>query len=114
MKVLTLLSTLAPIAITIMLVIFAELSRRLGAVVKTAPLYRWFFVAAVLTFGSSVVRLLSIEFSQRDFEYSNGSEIAAYGYTLPLMAGLVIALWAAWRYWGWLVYAGDGDSPASQ
>ncbi|MCQ3933212.1 MAG: hypothetical protein DPW16_22420 [Chloroflexi bacterium] len=112
MKVLTLLSSLAPIAITIMLVIFAELSRRLGAVVKTAPLYRWFYVAAVLTFCSSVVRLLSIEFSQRDFEYSTGQEIAAYAYAFPLMIGLLLALWVAWRYWGWLIYAGEGDSPA--
>lgn len=112
MKVLTLLSTLAPIAITIMLIIFAELSRRLGAVVKTAPLYRWFYVAAALTFCSSTVRLLSIEFSQEDFEYSTGEQLTAYAYALPLMIGLLLALWVAWRYWGWLVYAGEGDSPA--
>lgn len=114
MKVLTLLSALAPIAITLMLIILAELSRRLGAVTKTPPLYRWFFVAALMTFSSSVVRLSSIEFSDKDLKYADDPAIAAYAYTFPLMVGLMLGLWVAWRYWGWLVYAGEGDSSTAK
>jgi hypothetical protein len=111
MTILTLLSAVAPIAITMMLVIFGELSRRLGAVVKTGPLHRWFYISALFTFISATVRLYSIEFSEQEFERTGEETFIAYAYTLPLMMGLVISLWVAWRYWGWLVYASDGNAP---
>lgn len=106
MTILTLLSAFAPISVTLVLVVLGELSRRLGAVLKTKPVYRWFYVAAALTFASIIVRLLSIGLSTEDFE--SGNSPLALVYTLSLTAGTLLGAAVAWRYWGWLVYGSDG------
>lgn len=104
-----LLSTLAPIAIMIMLVVFAELSRRLASVVRAKPFHRWFYVAAACVGISVVMRLLSIGQSADYFKVDEHVTAASW-YIVPMSLGLIIGIVVAWRYWGWLIYASEfGD-----
>ncbi len=86
--------------------LYANLSRRLGAVTKMPPYYRWFFVGIVLTsiaLISSVVRgaaSLSCDESASIFTTLGFGLLA---YHLPLFLGTVINLIVAWKYWGWLL-----------
>ncbi|NDJ85528.1 MAG: hypothetical protein GYB66_06550 [Chloroflexi bacterium] len=110
MTFLVLLSTVGPIAVMVMLLVLGELSRRLGAVLKTSPAHRWFYLAALLTAISVVVRLLSIGLPARDFNIEDGDTSLSLVYLAPLTIGVVIGLVITWRYWGWLVYASDGKT----
>lgn len=101
-----LLSTLAPIAIMLMLVVFAELSRRLAVVVRAKPFHRWFYVAAVCVAISMIYRLLNIGRSADYFDINDHPEVAAW-YIVPMAIGLFAGIVMAWRYWGWLIYASE-------
>jgi hypothetical protein len=52
------------------------------------------------------VRLLAIGHS---FE----TTLEALLYNLPLAISMTLAIIIAWRYWGWLVYAREGQAPVS-
>lgn len=106
MSAYTLLGTLAPVSIMVMLVVLAELSRRLGEVIKAKHIHRWFFVAAGLIFVSIIVRLLFIGSEPVYFDIETQASISLL-YTGPLALGLFIGVVAAWRYWGWLIYASE-------
>lgn len=110
MPVFSLLSALAPIAITVMLLVLQELSRRLGEVLRIRHIHRWYYLAAFLTFISSIIRLLSIGLEAEAFDTTEGDSIFAAAYTLSLMSGVSLGLAITWRYWGWLVYASDGKT----
>lgn len=88
------LSTLGPIAITLMLVVIGLLSERLGAVTRMPPYYRWFFVAALFTSLSIAARLVAAT--------GGNTEFLAVVYLTGLTIGLTIGLSAAWYYWRWL------------
>ena len=103
-------STLAPFSMVVMFIIFGELSRRLGEVVKAGKKHRWFYVAAGLGFISIIVRLSSVGGDASRYA------ILAQGwwslaYILPMALGLGISLVVAWRYWGWLIYATEFGQP---
>lgn len=108
MAILVLLSATSSLALTMMLLVLGELSRRLGAVLKTGKAYRWFVVAAMCTGTSFLVRILSISFPESAFQ----TDRSAYAplYTIPLTVGVCLGVVVAWRYWGWLVYASDGKT----
>ncbi len=112
MSVLILLSTFGPVSIMIVMLVVGELSRRLGAVLKTGSTYRWFYVSAAIVFISVIVRLLSVGLTKEEFATSDGSTWALL-YTVPLTSGVLVGLAAAWRYWGWLIYASDGKTLVS-
>lgn len=104
-----LLSTLAPISIMLMLVIFGELSRRLAVVVRTKPFHRWFYVAAIFVAIGVVYRLLNVGESANYFNVTEHPEAASW-YIVPMTIGLFTGIVIAWRYWGWLIYASEfGD-----
>lgn len=111
MSIMTLLSTLTPISIMITLIVLAELSRRLGEVVKKGPLYRWFYCGAGFSFLSTIIRLLSLGYNAETFEEQDGNTLMAILYTGTLALGVLIGIVVAWGYWGWLIYASDGQIP---
>lgn len=106
----SLLATFTPVAITVMLLVLNELSKRLGAVLKLGKLHRLYYVAALLTGTSAIVRLLSISFSNPDFNTASGDTLFSLVYSLSLVSGVAVGLGVTWRYWGWLVYASDGKT----
>ncbi|MCS6870539.1 MAG: hypothetical protein RML95_05335 [Anaerolineae bacterium] len=73
--------------------LLAALSRRLGAVTKQPPLYRLFYLSMALI-SLSALWQVSAPFDPQQTLLAN---------LLSLIA-LLIALFAAWRYWSWLLY----------
>ncbi len=87
-------------------ILFANFSRRLGAVTKMAEHYRWFNVAntfiaiaalsqmtrgvAALTPAQAIPALLSPRFALLTFH-------------VPLAIGVTIDLALVWYYWGWIL-----------
>lgn len=112
MDVLVLTSTFGPISIMLMLLVIGELSRRLGEVVKASYMHRWFYLAAALAFVSVFVKLLSGSNPSDDFRIDNIE--LAIAYIAPLAASLFIGIVAAWRYWGWLIYASEFSQPSNK
>ncbi len=107
---LILASALGPLSVTVVLLVLAELSRRLGAVLKIPPWHRGFYLAASLSTISIVVRLFSLSLSEQEFSTQNGDDMLSLVYTLALASGVCLGLIITWRYWGWLVYASDGKT----
>ncbi len=106
----TLLSTAGVLGLMIMLWVVAQISRRFGEVTHRPPLYRVFYVALGLLAFPLLVRLLAI--GQSDGSRFAADSSATLLHDIPLAAGLTLALIAAWQYWGWLVYAHEGQSAA--
>jgi hypothetical protein len=95
----------AAIAIVYMLYIFATLSRKLGAVTKMKPYYRWLYVALALILVSLacewlVLMLRTTPQAAPDLILSEWFYF--FGHTLPLIAAAILALIVVLRYWGWL------------
>jgi uncharacterized membrane protein YphA (DoxX/SURF4 family) len=105
-SLLTLLSAAAPLALIMMLWVMAQISRRFGEVTHRPPFYRGFYGAMVLLLVPLGVRLLAIG-------GSGDSTIEELLYNLPLVISMTLAVIIAWRYWGWLVYAREGQAPIS-
>jgi ABC-type Mn2+/Zn2+ transport system permease subunit len=83
-----------------MLITLALLSRRFGKVTKATPYYLGFFAAAVLVLLAMATRIYVLWLAQKPQIYDNTLWTLVYH---GLMAsGIVIALFAAWRYWSWL------------
>ncbi|NTU62949.1 MAG: hypothetical protein HGB05_05990 [Chloroflexi bacterium] len=106
MTILTIPATLvASIAIVYLLYIFATLSRRLGAVTKMRPYYRWLYVAIALVFASLgcewvALNLRAAPSTAPDLILSEW--LYVIGHTVPLVVAAVMALVIVLRYWGWL------------
>jgi hypothetical protein len=111
MPLLTLLGTFGPISIIVTLVILAELSRRLGDVLSISSAYRAYYLAAFCCLVSVAVRLYSLQFSTEDFRDMSGNHLVALLYSVPLAISVGIGVIVTWYYWGWLVYASDGQLP---
>lgn len=99
-SLLVLLSVLAPIALILSLWVMAQISRRFGEVTHRPPLYRGFYVAAVLLLFPVGARLLSL--GDDTPQYGDTTEILIHD--IPLALAITLAIIIAWRYWGWLVY----------
>ncbi len=93
MAVSTLIGTMGVFSVTIALVVLGLLSQRLGAVTKMRPYYRWFYVAAGLTFASVIARLVYVGYQD---------ERIVLAYTVTFALGSTLGLAVAWRYWNWL------------
>lgn len=92
-SLLVLLGGLGPASVAVALAILGLLSQRLGAVTKTPPYYRWFYVAAGLVTTGMVFRLLTLGNRTVDLEMA---------YALTFALGVSIGVAAAWKYWSWL------------
>ena len=110
-NVTTLLSAAAPFGLMIMLWVMAQISRRFGEVTHRPPLYRGFFVALGLTLFPLLARLLAMGLTEDERANLGSAALAALAYDLPLALGITLSVIITWRYWGWLVYAREGQSP---
>ena len=95
----------ASLATVYLLYIFATLSRKLGAVTKMKPYYRWLYVALALVVVSLACEwiVLMLRISPQaapDWLLSECFYVA--GHTVPLVVAAVLALSIVLRYWGWL------------
>lgn len=106
MTILTIPAALvASISIVYLLYIFATLSRRLGAVTKMKPHYRWLYVAAVLVLVSLAcnwIVLMLRTAPQTAPAWLLSDWFYLLGHTVPLLIAAVLALIIVLRYWGWL------------
>ncbi|MBN2470443.1 MAG: hypothetical protein JXN59_06950 [Anaerolineae bacterium] len=93
MAVSALVGTMGVFSVTVALIVLGLLSQRLGAVTKMQPHYRWFYVAAGLTFVSVISRLVYVGYQD---------ERIVLVYTSCFALGSTIGLAVAWRYWNWL------------
>ncbi|NJL95582.1 MAG: hypothetical protein HC915_18565 [Anaerolineae bacterium] len=100
-----LMAALVPVCLAVLLLVLGDLSRRLGKAAGRSPVHRWFWVAAGLVLLSSLTRLASLATPRSDFEAMDQNNAVFVAYALPLLLGVVIGFIAAWRYWGWLIYA---------
>lgn len=106
MTILTIPAVLvAASALVYLLYIFATLSRRLGAVTKMKPRYRWLSVSVVLVLMSLagewiVLMLRTSPQTAPEWVLSDGFYLVAH--TIPLLSAGVLALFIVLGYWGWL------------
>ena len=106
MTILTIPAALvASTAIVYLLYIFVILSRKLGAVTKLKPHYRWLYVAIALVLVSlvwewMVLTLRTVPQTTPDVMLSDWFYLL--GHTVPLVVAAVLALVIVLRYWGWL------------
>jgi hypothetical protein len=109
----TLLSAAAPLALILALWVLAQISRRFGEVTHRPPLYRLFFIAIGLMICPLAMRLLAIGLTDRESAEWGGNSLEAAIHDFPLALAITLSVVVAWRYWGWLVYAHEGQSPVS-
>jgi hypothetical protein len=112
-NIVILLSVIGPLALVTLLWVMAQISRRFGEVTHRPPLYRGFYISLVLALVPLLLRLLAFGLSEGDVKELGGNRAAALLYDLPLALSITIAAVIAWRYWGWLVYAHDGQAPVT-
>jgi hypothetical protein len=108
-----LLSAAAPLALMLLLWVMAQISRRFGEVTHRPPLYRGFYVACGLMVLPLGVRLLAIGLTEDRRGELGGNSLEALFHDLPFALSITLAILIAWRYWGWLLYAREGQSPVS-
>jgi len=98
------------IAVGYLLYIFVVLSRKLGAVTKAKPRYRWLYGSIVIIIVTAAIEWLVLSVRAAP---QNGSTLIVsewfhlIGHTLPLVVAAVIALAVVIRYWGWLFREND-------
>lgn len=97
------LSALGPGGIACALVILGRLSARMHETTRGAPVYRWFYFAALLAGASAVARLIG-PFETTAVEHSWEWVVLYDG--LPTLA-VLIGLVAAWHTWAWLLAERD-------
>jgi hypothetical protein len=92
-------------AVAYMLYIFANLSRRLGAVTKMRSYYRGFYVAIGLMTISILARvtLNSVTLAPELRTGFVGTPLFSLtAYHIPFALAMLISVILAWHYWGWL------------
>jgi len=99
------LGVIGLIGVICLLLIFANLSKRLGAVTKMKPYYRGFYVAIALVILAALMRLRRGSASlMSPTEASFESERLFYlaTYYAPYVIAAVISVIVALLYWSWL------------
>lgn len=107
----TLLSVTAPATLMILLWVMAQISRRFGEVTHRPPIFRWFYVAIGLLVFPLVMRVLAVGLTEDDRIKLGGNAAGAILHDIPLALAITLSVIVAWRYWGWLVYAREGQLP---
>jgi len=106
----TLLSPTGTIAAIVVLYILARLSKKLGAVTRMAPYYRWYWVGmASLLVGlmSQFLRITVLLAGEAHYSWFNAAPFYLFTYHLPVALGVTIGLVVTWRYWSWLLREQD-------
>ncbi len=91
------------IAIIIAMMVMGLLSRRLGDVTRTPPVYRGFFIGAGLIAVSVLARVMNIGRGLEAAVAISGDPVWALLYVGLPAIGISIGVAAAWRYWSWLL-----------
>ena len=95
------------ISIMYLLYIFANLSRRLGAVTKMRPYYRSYYVALAFLSVSFVARVVlsSVALSPPSLRPALLSSpfFSLAVYHIPFAIATVLSVGVAWQYWSWLL-----------
>jgi hypothetical protein len=102
----TSLGVLGLLSIAYLGVLFANFSRRLGAVTKLANHHRWFQVAngfVGLAAMSQVVRGTAALAPQLAFPILLEPWFALVSFHIPLVIGVTLDLVLVWYYWGWIL-----------
>lgn len=110
-NLLTLLSIAAPLALMFALWGLAQISRRFGEVTRRPPHYRALYIAMGLMGLPTLVKLLTIGASDEQRADLGGNSLEAILHDLPFALAVVLAVVISWRYWGWLIYANENDTP---
>jgi hypothetical protein len=93
-------------SVVYLLLILAELSRRLGEVTKWPPYYRGLYVGAALVTLSFVGQVLIWDEAaspELTFAFLQTSAAVLLLDRLPLAIGVTVSAIVAWRYWRWLL-----------
>jgi len=95
------------IAIMYLLYIFANLSRRLGAVTKMKPYYRGYYVALVFLSVSFVARVvlssLALSPPSSRLGLLSSPFFSLVAYHVPFAIAMAISVGVTWQYWSWLL-----------
>lgn len=100
------LAPLGLLAIAYLSILFANFSRRLGAVTKMASHYRWFRLAAAfvaLATTSQVVRSTAAIARHEALPFLLEPWFALVSFHLPLAIGVTLDLVLVYYYWGWIL-----------
>lgn len=102
--------SLGLVGVAAMLIILGLLSRRLGAVLKLPPAYRWAYAGAVLVSVAALADLVRVATIAEESSFP--AWVTASGFLLgfvylPLSMGLLAGLVVVWRYWRWLLTRPD-------
>ncbi|MBU0703018.1 MAG: hypothetical protein KKC18_04050 [Chloroflexi bacterium] len=108
MKVVTtLLSPIGLLAIFYLGVLFANFSRRLGAVTKMPEHYRWFSIAnffVALAATSQLVRgTVAIASDYYVLPFLLAPWFSMVTFHIPLAIGVTLDLALVWYYWRWIL-----------
>ncbi|MCA9903583.1 MAG: hypothetical protein KC547_06980 [Anaerolineae bacterium] len=105
-----LLSAAGPLGIAIALLVIGLLSKRMNSMSPVSngkPLYRWYYVAALLAALSAAARILGLLSGDPMIESDRAELLWVLLYHgLPALA-VTIGVVAAWRYWSWLLAERD-------
>lgn len=91
-------------SIGLAMVLLARLSQRIGHVMESSPYFRLLYVAALLTWGGLIARLLSLNMPMD--QPSDNLVYTVLNDGLPAL-GITIGLAVVWYYWSWLVAERD-------
>lgn len=95
------------IAIMYLLYIFANLSRRLGAVTKMKPYYRGYYVALAFLSVSFVARVvlssLALSPPSSRLGLLSSPFFSLVAYHVPFAIAMAISVGVTWQYWSWLL-----------
>jgi hypothetical protein len=99
------LSLLGWLGVVVALGVLLALSRRFGSVTQAPPYYRVLYLSIGMVLTSVLVRMWHLGQNMVIDISENWLWVLSYN-GLPSL-GLVVALWAAWHYWSWLLAERD-------
>lgn len=99
------LGSLSLLAVIYMYIIFANLSRRYGQVIRLPPYYRGFYAGIGLicvSFFSHLIQDTVIIAPEQAPSLLTNDWFYLLTFYLPFAAAVTIGLVVAWRYWSWI------------
>ncbi|MFL7793938.1 MAG: hypothetical protein AB8I69_17470 [Anaerolineae bacterium] len=106
MKVITApLGSIGLLAVVYMCFLFANFSRRLGAVTKMKDHYRWFSLSSGLIAVAAISQIIraTADLACEAPNFLGELWFALLSFYIPLVAGVTLALVLVWYYWGWIL-----------
>jgi len=104
-----LLSPLGPmglVGILFVLDVYYNLSRRLGEVNRMPPYYRRFLIGSgfvVVALIAQIIRIAAHISCEPQLSLLLSPSFGLITFHLPLLIGISVSVFTAWRYWSWLL-----------